>query len=179
MVLKKGWGRMSHQIFLGVVEAVGLDEDVDESFKLAVTGEGIGDVGARKFVEDLGAIALEAGVVAAPEGRVGREREQVGQEIAHRVHDADGGLAVLDADVHMQAEDEVGAGDGLQIFDDAAIALVGIDLLLAPVGEGVSGAGDEHQAMFMGEANHLAAEIEEVFARFFDGRADVGADLDD
>ncbi len=79
----------------------------------------------------------------------------------------------------MQAEDEVSAGDGLQVFNDAAIALVGIDLLLAPVGEGMRCAGDEHQAMFVGEANHLAAEVEEIFAGLFDGGADIGADLDD
>ncbi len=59
------------------------------------------------------------------------------------------------------------------------IAFVGIDLLLAPVGEGMGGAGDEHEAVIVGEFDHLAAQVEEVFASFFNGGADVGADFND
>ena len=86
------------------------------------------------------------------------------QEVAHRVHDADGGFAVLDADVDVEAEDEVGAGDELEVFDDLGVAGVGIDLLDAPVGEGMGGAGDEDEAVLVGEGDHVAAELEDVFA---------------
>ena len=40
------------------------------------------------------------------------------QEIARIVHDLDGDLAVLDADVDVQAEDQVGARDQLHLLDD-------------------------------------------------------------
>jgi hypothetical protein len=110
---------------LGVVDAVGLDEQVDVVLELGVAGEGVGDVGAGEVFEDLGAVALVAGVDAEPEGRVGGQRHDVRQEVAHRVHDADGGFAVFDADVDVEAEDEVGAGDELEIFDDLVVARVG------------------------------------------------------
>ena len=43
---------------LGVVDAVGLDQQVDEVFVLGPAGESVGDVGARELVEDLAAIGL-------------------------------------------------------------------------------------------------------------------------
>ena len=46
---------------LGVVDAVGLDQQVDEVLELAPTGvERVGDVGARELVEDLAAVRLAA-----------------------------------------------------------------------------------------------------------------------
>ena len=165
--------------FFGVVDAVGLDEQVDVAFELGVAGEAVGKVGAGEVFEDLGAVALVAGLHAEPEGRVGGEREDVGEEVAHRVHDADGGFAVFDADVDVEAEDEVGAGDELEVFDDLGVARVGIDLLDAPVGEGMGGAGDEDEVVLFGEGDHVAAEVEEVFLGVLDVAADAGADLDD
>ena len=79
----------------------------------------------------------------------------------------------------VEAEDEVGAGDELEVFDDLVVAGVGVDLLRAPVGEGVGGSGDEHEAVFFGEPDHVAAEVEEVFLGVLDVLADAGADLDD
>jgi hypothetical protein len=148
--------------FFGVVDAVGLDEEVDVVFEFGVAGEGVGDVGARKVFKDLGAVALVAGLHAEPEGRVGGERQDVRQKIAHRIHDADRGFAVFDADVDVQAEDEVGAGDELQIFDHLVIARVGIDLLGAPVGKGVGGAGDELEAVLAASLIMFAAQLEDV-----------------
>ena len=165
--------------FFGVVDAVGLDEEADVVFELGVAGEAVGQVGAGEVFEDFRAIALVAGVHAEPEGRVGGEREDVRKEVAQGVHDADGGFAVLDADVDVQAEDEVGAGDELQVFDDLGVAGVGVDLLDAPVGEGMGGAGDEDEAVLFGEGDHIAAEVEEIFLSVLDGLADAGADLDD
>src|SRR5271163_4812659 len=65
---------------LGVVEAIGLDEHVNEVFEVAVAGEGVRNIGARELVEDLGAVAFESGVITAPKGRVSRERKDMGQE---------------------------------------------------------------------------------------------------
>ena len=164
---------------LGVVDAVGLDEQADIAFELRVAGEAVGQVGAGKVLEDLGAIALVAGVHAQPEGRVRGQRQDVRQEVAQRVHDADRGFAILDADVDVQAEDEIGAGHQLQVFDYLGVAGVGVDLLDAPVGEGVSGACHQHQAMFLRQPDHVAPEIEEVFLGLLDVLADAGADFDD
>ncbi len=102
----------------------------------------------------------------------------MGQKVAHRIHDADGGFAIFDADVDVQAEDEVGAGDELEIFDHLVIARVGIDLLRAPVGEGMRGSGDEFEVVFARELDHFAAELVDVFAGFIDVAADAGADFD-
>ena len=99
-----------------------------------------------KLVEDFGAIAFRVRdrVAAVLERRVSREREQVGW--AHRIHDPDGGFAVFDADVHVEAEDKVSAGDDSGgPSTTLMIPRVGIDFLLAPVGEGMSGAGDEQR----------------------------------
>ena len=40
-------------------------------------------------------------------------------------------------------------------------------------------AGDEDEVVFLGEADHLAAEVVEVVAGFVDVFADAGADFDD
>ena len=44
--------------FLGVVDAVHLDQQIDVGLKLLVRFEMVGDVGARKFFEHLGAIGF-------------------------------------------------------------------------------------------------------------------------
>ena len=150
--VEEGMGADVPPDFFGVVDGVGLDEEIDVALELGVAGEAVGEVGAGEVFEDLGAVALVAGLHAEPEGRVGGEREDVRQEVAERVHDADGGFAVFDADVDVEAEDEVGAGDELEVFDDLGVAGIGIDLLHAPVGEGVGGAGDEEEAVLFGEA---------------------------
>ena len=51
----------------------------------------------------------------------------------------------------------------LEVFDDLGVARVGIDLLRAPVGEGMGCSGDEDEAVLFGEGDHVAAEIEDVF----------------
>ena len=69
---------------------------------------------------------------------------------------------IFDADVDVEAEDEVGAGDELQVLDDLGVARIGIDLLGAPVGEGMGGAGDEDEAVLVGRGRSSAAEVEEI-----------------
>ena len=177
--VEEGMGADVPPDFFCVIDRVGLDEEVDVAFKLGVAGEAVREVGAGEVFEDLGAVALVAGLHAEPEGRVGGEREDVREEVAQGVHDADGGFAVFDADVDVEAEDEVGAGDELEVFDDLGVAGVGVDLLDAPVGEGVSGACDEDEVVLFGEGDHVAAEVEEVLLGDLDVAADAGADLDD
>jgi len=46
------------------------------------------------------------------------------QEVAHGIHQMDGGLAVLDAHVHMQSEDEVRPRHQLHVFHHSLVALI-------------------------------------------------------
>ena len=107
---------------LAVVDAVGLDQQLDVVVVLGEAAEVVRDAGAREAVEDHAAVRLEAGVAALPEGRVGGQREEVRQEVARLVHDVDRRLAVVDADVDVQAEDQVRPRHLLQVFDDLLVA---------------------------------------------------------
>jgi len=91
----------------------------------------------------------------------------------------DRGLTVFHADVHVQSEDQVGACDQLQIFDDGLVTLVGINLLGTPVGEGVGRACAQPQSMLLGQRNHVVAQLLYVFFRILDGIANARAHLDD
>ena len=52
---------------------------------------------------------------------------------------------VRDADVDVEAEDQVGAREQLHLLDDLVVARIGEDLLVGPVGEGVrAGRGHAH-----------------------------------
>ena len=79
--------------------------------------------------------------------------------------------------MHVQAEDEVGAGHELQILDHLVVARVGIDILRAPVGKGMGGAGDQFETVLAGQLDHLAAQFVDVFARLVDIAADARAHL--
>jgi hypothetical protein len=103
----------------------------------------------------------------------------VRQEVSHLVHQVDGGLLVFDADVHVKAEDQVGARHQLHVLDDLEVALIGIDVLRPPIGERMRGAGAEQQAVLLGQLHHRAAQIQDVGARLFHVAAHAGADLDD
>ena len=95
------------------------------------------------------------------------------------IHDVDRGLAVLDADVDVQAEDEVGARHQLHVFDDVLVALVGVDFLDAPIAERMGGPGREPQPVFPGQAHHVAPQCLYFRLGFLDVFADRGAYLDD
>ena len=45
----------------------------------------------------------------------------------------------------------------LHVLDDLVVALVRVDVLLAPVGERVGGAGAQHQAVLARERDHVRA----------------------
>ena len=100
-------------------------------------------------------------------------------EITRVIHHVNRGLAVLDADVHVQSEDEIGARHQLHVFDDILVAIVGIDLLHAPVGKGMRGGGGEAQAILASQANHVAAQFLQLVLGVLDVGADRGADFDD
>src|ERR1700733_11802053 len=165
--------------FFCVVDGLSLDEEIDLALELRVTGETIVQVGARKFLEDLRAVALVASFHAEPERRVRRKRQDVWQKISQRVHDANRRLAIFDSHMDVQAEDKVGARDELQVFDHLGIARVGIDFLHAPVRKGMGRTGNENEAVLFRQRDHVAAQVEEVFLRDLDIAANSGANLND
>ena len=57
---------------LGIINALGLDQDVDVVLELGVARERIGDTCAWEVLKYLGAIALVARIQAQPEGLVCR-----------------------------------------------------------------------------------------------------------
>ena len=88
-------------------------------------------------------------------GELAGERQQVRQEVARAVHQLDRGLAILHADVDVQSEDQVGARHHLQVLHDGLVAVVGVDLLLAPVREGMGAAGRQAQAVLPRQRDDL------------------------
>ena len=80
-------------------------------------------------------------------GELDGQRQDVRQKIPQRVHDVDGGIAVLDPDMHVQSEHQVGASDELHVLDDLAIPLVRVNLLRLPIREGMSAGSAQQQAV--------------------------------
>ncbi len=155
------------------------DEDAHEVVELGRSLEVLGHARAREAVEDLRAEALQAGVAPEPERRVRREREQVRQEVERLVHDLEGERAVLDADVHVQAEDQVRAREHLHLLHDLVVARVGEDLLVGPVREGVRAGRSHAHPVLPRQPDDLGPHLADVLPHLRDVLADAGADLDD
>ena len=81
--------------------------------------------------------------------------------------------------MNMKAEDKVGPRDELKVFDHLGVARIRVDLLHPPVGKGMGRAGDEHKPMLLGQRNHIAAQVEEVFLGDLDIAAHPRSDFDD
>src|SRR5215471_2973513 len=164
---------------LAVIDAVGLDQEPHEIVELLGRVEGLRDGGTGEAVEDLRPEALQPAVAPQPEGGVRREGEQVREEVADLVEDLERRAPVLDADVDVEAENQVGAREHLHLLDDAVVARVGKDLLVGPVGEGVRPGGGHAHAGLRREANHLGAHLGDVAPDLGDVAADAGPQLDD
>ena len=153
---------------LAVVDAVGAHQQLDVAAVVVPGAVGVRDLGAREPLEDRGAHRLHARLPAAPEGRVHREREHVGQEGAHAVHDVDLGFSVFDADVDMEAEDEVGPGQVLHLVHDVLVARAVRDLLVLPVADGVGARGHDAHPARLGHGDERAPEVLHRVARVGD-----------
>src|SRR5688572_28392236 len=120
---------------LGVVDASEVDEQLHVLFVLAPGFEVIGHAGARKAPEYGGAVRLQSGVATHPERRARRQREQVRQKVPRHVEQVDHRLAIGDRNVHVQTENQQGAGEVLQLLDDAVVADARGEHLILPVRE--------------------------------------------
>ena len=79
------------------------------------------------------------------------------QEIPRGIHDVDARVIVFDRDMHLKAEDQIGARDHLQVVDDLVIPFGVCDRHRRPVRNRMcSGRGDA-QAGVVRDANDLAA----------------------
>ena len=163
---------------LPVVDAPGLDEHLGEGLELLVALELVRDAGPGEALEDLRAVAHQPRVAPLPERRAAGQREQVRQEVADLVAQGDRHLLLLDAHVHVQAEDQVGARHVLEIVDDPLVALHVRDLLQLPVAEGVRGGRHHPQAAAAREAIQLAAHLHQLALHLPHVLADRGSDLD-
>src|SRR5579859_28305 len=165
--------------FFAAVDAVELDQKVQEVFVSAPGFELLGNTGAREAAEDGGAERLQTGIAAHPEGRTGGKREQVRKEVTHHVHHVDGGLLVGHGHVDVHAEYEQGAGELLQFLDDVLVTFAGGNDLVDPAGEGVGAGGGHLQAGAFGGSYQLAASAVHFDTQVADVFANLGAGFDD
>ena len=164
---------------LPVVDAARLDQQLDEIVELRRRLEFVGDSRAREAFEDLRANAHQTRFASEPERRARREREEVREEITNLVVERDGDLAIDDADVNMQAEDQIRARDVLKVRDDFVVALVRRDVLRLPIAEWMRGRGDDAKAALLREVIQLAAHLGELGLHLVDVFADARSDFDD
>src|SRR5258706_2538620 len=165
--------------FFAAVDTVELDEEIEKTFVGAPGFELFGDARAREAAEHGGAGRFQAGVAAHPERRAGGKREQVRKEIAHHVHHVDRGLFVGHGHVDVHAEDEQGARELLQFFDNVLIALAGGDDLIDPARERVPAGGRDLQAGALGGGDQLASRAMHLDAQLAHVFANLRAGLDD
>src|SRR5881628_1183269 len=158
---------------LPIVDALRLHQELDVVLELVVRGEVRWDAGPREARPDDLPVRLETGLAREPEGTRRGDREQVRQEVARLVHGLDAALAVGDAHVDVQAEDEELADDVLQLLLEHLVALVLGDLLVLPVGERMRARRGDAQAGRAQQRRERAAQLQHLLPRF----ADVGADL--
>ena len=165
--------------FFAVVDAIQLDEEIDEIFVGAPRLELLGNAGAREAAEDRGAEGFQTGIAAHPERGTGGEREKVRKEITDHVHHIDGGLLVGHGDVNVHAENQKRAGELLEFLDDVFIALAGGDDLVDPTGKRMGTGGGDLQSNAFGGGDELAARAVHFDAELADVFADFGSSLDD
>jgi hypothetical protein len=164
---------------LAVVDAVQLDQRVEVFLVFAPRSELIRDAASRKPAEDRRPVRLEARIAPLPERRAGREREQVGQEVAGLVQELDRAGAIGDGDVDVQPEDQERARQLLELLDDVLVALAGGENLVLPLRERVGAGRGDAQPDALGALGELAADMNDLVLELVDVAADLRADLDD
>ena len=153
---KRAEGRRSHQILVASSISPTLTRVSTVRWILVGAREGRRQAGARHLVPHRQAIGVEPGLVAAPEGRGGRQRQQVRQEIGQLVEQVEAERLVLDADMDVHAADQEPPGHHLEVAGERVVALLVGVALQAPLGEGVGRGGDRREAVAVGAGGHGA-----------------------
>ena len=136
------------------------------------------DADAREGAEDRHPRRGQAGVVAAPVRRVGRQREQDRHVHAHPVGDVDRLVGVVEADVDVQPEDDLLARDEPQRLHQVAVARRARDQLVLPARDRVRAGGADAQALRLGGVANLTPQRAQRGARLAHVRARLGRDLE-
>ena len=78
----------------------------------------------------------------------------------------------------MQAENQVGPGQRLHVFDDFLVTFALGDQLIAPVGKGMGADRGDFQSAAPGEIGQFAPQLDHMGAGVLNRLADFGAELD-
>ena len=88
------------------------------------------------------------------------------------IHHVDRRLAILNSDVHVQPENQIGPRHQLHILNNILVALVGMNLLRPPVRKRMRRRRRQPQPILFGQPHHVAPQLLNFGLRFFD----IGAD---
>ena len=151
VALARNLGRLEEAI-AGIDGAVGIAADVSQEADVVGVGAPVAkrivDPAAREGPgEDLAADAVQAGVAAVEERRVGRDGEQGRKQLAQPVADGDGAIGPADADVDVQAPGVVSLSHPAEVVLQAAVVLGVDDPLVQVVGPGVGAGRGERQPL--------------------------------
>ena len=94
------------------------------------------------------------------------------------IHQVNGSLAVFHPDVHVQPENQVRPRYQLHVFHNVLVALVGRNLLHAPVRKGMGCRRAQAQPIFPCQCDHVATKLFDLFFRLLDVAAHRRPDLD-
>ena len=95
------------------------------------------------------------------------------------VHHVDRNFAVLNAHMHVQAENQIGSGHQLHVFHNILVALVRMNFLHAPVGKRMGRSRRQSQPVFPGQPDHVATQLLDFSLAVLDVDAHRGPDFDD
>src|SRR3954452_3816881 len=136
------------------------------------------DADAGERAEDRHAGGAQPGVVAAPERRVRAQGEQDRHMHAHPVGHVDRLVGVVEADVHVQPEDQLLPGHPAQLFHEVAVALGGRDALVLPARERVRAGRADAQPVSGRGVGDLTPQAAQLGARLGQVGAGLGRHLE-
>src|SRR3989442_345036 len=96
------------------------------------------------------------------------------QKITRRIHDVDLPLAIRNADVDVQAEDQKRARDRLQFLNQQLVSFVIEDFLVLPTRNWMRRGGDNYQSALAGQTGNDAPQARDIRARFLNVLANAG-----
>lgn len=169
---------MSHHTSLMLRIVPGSQQRVHVVLELAPVGEQVRRPGRGELAEHDRPARGEAGVVAAPEGAGGGQREEVRQVGRQRVHHRHGLLRGADADVDVHAVGLDAPREPLHLLDELGVALDRCHDGVAPVADRVGAGAGERGAPRVGHGPQVGDCRGEVCAGLRDRVADAGDDLD-
>lgn len=116
------------------------------------------------------AIALQPGVLAAPERRGRGERQKVRQVVGHLVHQVDAQIVVLDRDVDVESTDQKAPCQALEVAGQLVVALAVGVLLRVPMGKRMGRGGDRREPVACRDVRQRLAQAREFCAGRRGGR---------